>query len=114
MASNILAELWAIRDGLIMVRKQNINKIHIETDSHIIFQMLNRDSLAHQVYLEMVRDIQALLREFEAVWISFCYQEANRMADELTSLGKYTLFLYKYFDNIPSLFNILMIFPPYF
>ena len=41
-AANIMAELWAIRDSLVMTRKKNISSIHIETDFYTVFQMLSR------------------------------------------------------------------------
>lgn len=78
MASNVLAELYAIWDGLIMALNQHIKKIHIETDSYNVFQMLCRDPLMKPTHHKMVKDIRAPARDFEAVWISFCYREANR------------------------------------
>ena len=48
-------------------------------------------------------DIQALLQDFESVWINFCYREANRMADELACLGKDNVFLYEYYVQPPLL-----------
>lgn len=49
----------------------------------------------------MVQDIQTLTQEFDAVWISFCYWEANRVVDGLALIGKNNLFLYNYYDIIP-------------
>jgi len=102
IASNELAELWAIRDGLLMTKEQQIRKIHVETDSHTVFQMLHKDPMARQVHLKMVKDIRAIIKAFDEVWLSFFYREGNRVADALASLGKDTTFLYESFDHPPN------------
>lgn len=66
LATNVLAELWAIRDGIIMAQKKNIRKLHIENDSYTVLQMLRRDPMELQIRQEMVKDIRALIWEFEA------------------------------------------------
>ena len=40
VASNVTAELWAIRDGLMLAKDKDIRSIQIETDSKIVFDML--------------------------------------------------------------------------
>lgn len=45
-----------------------------------------------QIQQEMVKDIWALTREFDASWISFRYREANKIIDGLALLGKDNLF----------------------
>lgn len=93
LASNVSAELWAIRDGLIMVQQKNIMKIHIETDSCIVLQMLHRDSAMMQIHDEMVKDIRALIRQFKVVLTSFCTEKLiGCMADGSASLGKNSCF----------------------
>lgn len=52
------------------------------------------ENRGHQLLL---KDIQALLHECNKVWLSFCYREANRIADLLSKFGKGNIYLYKTF-----------------
>ena len=50
--TNVTAELWAIREGLVITTKMHIKRLHIETDSQ-------------QARRSLMLDIQALLHELE-------------------------------------------------
>lgn len=89
-----------------MVKKQAIRQIHIESDSYCVLQMITRGSKEMKIYQEMGQDIRALIREFDAVWISFCYREVNHLAYGLALLGKDKLFLYNYYDHLPPLLHV--------
>ena len=49
-ASNITTELRAIRDGLIMLIRLEINNIHIQTDSLIAVNMITRKKAVRVVH----------------------------------------------------------------
>ena len=38
--TNVTAELWAIREGLVLTRKMHIKRLHIETDSQTPLKFL--------------------------------------------------------------------------
>lgn len=65
--TNITAEIWAGREGLRLAQRKQIQCIHVETDSYTTFLMLSRNKADEQVDQILLRDIQALVLEFEVV-----------------------------------------------
>lgn len=45
-----------------------------------------------------------MVREFDGVWLSFGYREANRLVNILACLGKNNVFLYNTYVHPPLLF----------
>lgn len=71
--TNATTEIWAIREGLKLAISKQIRCIHIETDSHMTFLILNGRTAERQVHRLLVKDMQALVLKFDEVWSSFCY-----------------------------------------
>ena len=63
-ASNVIAELWAIRAGTILAKYHNITEICIETDSKTVFCMMHRRKAISRAHHHLLRIIQTLGDEF--------------------------------------------------
>ena len=58
---NFLAELWALRDGLIMCQNLQINALKIELDAKIIAELMSNSSNSNAVNSAMVADCRLLI-----------------------------------------------------
>lgn len=68
--------------------------------------MISRYQAEKQVHQMLLRDIQALLQEFEVVWLDFCYREANKVANLFATLEKCNMLVYQTCDNNPPNFAL--------
>ena len=85
---SFLAELWALRDGLIMCQNLQINALKIELDAKIIAELITNPSNSNAVNSAMVADCRLLISQVSQVKVTHCYQETNRCADGLAIVGK--------------------------
>lgn len=83
VASNIIAELLVIREILQLAKRHHIQSIHLESDSYVVLQLIHRGQSNTWTHQDLLTDILTLGHEFEEVWTSFCYREANGLADLL-------------------------------
>lgn len=63
-ASNVIAELWAIRAGPILAKSHNITEIHVETDSKTVYFFFCTVRRMKTVHHHLLRSIQTLLDYF--------------------------------------------------
>ena len=64
---NFLAELWALRDGLIMCQNLQINALKIELDAKIIAELMTNSSNSNAVNSAMVADCGLLISQVSQV-----------------------------------------------
>ena len=105
IATSFLAELWALRDGLIMCQNLQINALEIELDAKIIANLMNDSSNTNAVNSAMVADCRLLISQVPQVKVMHCYWETNRCVDGLARVGNKQLDAdIMYYNAPPSLF----------
>ncbi|KAM3200574.1 hypothetical protein P3L10_032936 [Capsicum annuum] len=79
-----MAELLAIRAGLLIAKENNLQAFEIETDSTTLITILNND---HPLYANIVAERRSLMEELGAVALTKIYREKNSVADCLVKEG---------------------------
>ncbi|KAL3527980.1 hypothetical protein ACH5RR_012636 [Cinchona calisaya] len=87
VASNNLAEVWALRDGLKLTLDSHCTRLFVETDSHNIIHLLNSKNSANHTFSHVIDDCRVLLRQFHQVKVQHAFCEANVVADCLAKEG---------------------------
>ena len=101
---SFLAELWALRDGLIMCQNLQINALKIELDAKIIAELITNPSNSNAVNSAMVADCRLLISQVLQVKVTHCYHETNCYADGLDRIENKQLDADIMYCNTPSLF----------
>ncbi|KAI8558096.1 hypothetical protein RHMOL_Rhmol04G0062800 [Rhododendron molle] len=88
-ASSIEAELWALRDGLILAMSKGLGrgKLEVEVDATLVLELIN-DRANHHDDLQLqdlVSQCRWLLEQFGLTTPKHIYREANRCADTLAN-----------------------------
>lgn len=76
------AELWAILHGVQLARCKGFDKVVFESDCLVAVGMI-KDCLAGITSTTIVRRIQRVFGQFEAIKIQFVRRECNSIADYL-------------------------------
>ena len=88
-SSNVLlAELWALRDGLTMASNLNIEKLIIHMDASEVINLLSKPFSTNQLTQPIVTDCRSILQVFQEYRVQHCYRETNRAADLLANMGR--------------------------
>ena len=82
----LTAEALALQLGIQQVRKLSIKKIHIEGDSKIIIDHLNRKSKCPWEIELLISDTQVLLSTVEEIVFFHVPRMGNRVADKVAHL----------------------------
>ena len=85
--SNIIAEFWALKDGLMLASQLGINQLLVELDAKVVVDLMLSSKSFNNSYSALLNDCRYLLRHFSQVRISHVYREANRCADHLAKGG---------------------------
>ena len=96
--NSCMAELWALRDGLLIAKEMGINNLIIELDALIVVLLMNNNT-ANLLVEPLLTDCRNLVREIPNKQIVHIYREANQCADALAKLGassldSFVIFLY--------------------
>ena len=90
VATNITAEFWALRDGLILASQLGITQLLVELDAKVVDLVLSRKS-SNSLYSSLLNDCRFLLNRFQQVRVSHAFREANCCANSLVIGGCYLL-----------------------
>ena len=88
--NSVMAELWALRDGLQMAATENIHNLIIELDEKFYgFAVVHlmKNSIVNFSPEPLLTDCRLLLRKFPNLRIEHVYREANQCADALARIG---------------------------
>nr|POE89082.1 putative ribonuclease h protein [Quercus suber] len=85
--SVLMAELWALRDGIHMAKNLHIHNLVINVDSAKAVNLLSSPSNFNRLTQPLVNDCRDTLQVFHKVQLLHCYREANRAADSLAKIG---------------------------
>ena len=86
-ATNMEAELWAVRDGLQLCKTMGIQALKVELDARIVVDWLVnplRTNLHHSLLISDCRD---LVTTFPEVRIKHYFREVNHCAGRLAKAG---------------------------
>ena len=84
--NSIMAELWALQDGLQMAAMKNIHNLIVELDALVVVQLM-KNSIVNLSLEPLLIDCRLLLRKFPNLRVEHAYREANQCADALAHIG---------------------------
>ena len=105
--NNILAELWALRDGLLLAKELGLQQLIIELDALSVVILMNNET--ENLLMEpLLTDCRNLLKEIPNKRVVHAFREANQCADTLAKLGSQSLYIFSVFCNpLPVVKSIL-------
>jgi ribonuclease HI len=106
ITNSLAAELWGLRDGLLLARNLNITKLIIEIDAKSVVDLLHNahtNQISSHPYSALINDCRCLMLDFETATIHHAHRESNYCADILAKEG------HRLLDHI-----VYFVFPPHF
>lgn len=102
IANSFLAELWGLREGLLLAKNRGISKLIAETDSETMVQVLRRDGMSTINSNVLVTDCKLLLDHFQDSKVVHIFREGNQCADYLANIGQSSPFGTTILDHPPE------------
>ncbi|GLT71848.1 hypothetical protein SLA2020_438390 [Shorea laevis] len=99
--SSLRAELWGIREGLILAYQRNIHNLIVEVDSMVAAQLLGSGISSHHPFYTLILDCREILSRIPRTSIQHVYREANQCADALTGIAHLQPLDFAVFDCCP-------------
>ena len=75
--SSLMAELWALKDGLYLAKELGFSSIYIEVDAELIVGLLFNPSCVNLVMEPLLFDCRNLLQDFTNPVVQHVFREAN-------------------------------------
>ena len=100
IANSFIAELWALRDGLLLCQQLNVQAIIIELDAKAIVYAFNLQANSNTVVSSIMDDYRHLVTHIPQTSIRHVFREANRSADWLANLGLNLDYDFKLFSSL--------------
>ena len=85
--SSIMAELWALKEGLSLARQLNLANLNIEIDIVVLIHFLTNPGTINLMLKPLLNDCRNLIEPFPNCSVTHIYREANRCADKLAKMG---------------------------
>ena len=85
--NSFMAEIWALRDGLLLCHHMKLPAIVIELDAKALVDALNNPMYANSVISPLFDDCKLLVTWIPRLCIRHINREANKCADHLASIG---------------------------
>ena len=98
--NSVMAELWALRDGLHLAVMENIYNLIVELDALAVVHLM-KNSITNLSLEPLLTDCRLLLKKFPTLQIVHAYRKANQCTDVLARIGSV--------NNVPF---ILFALPP--
>lgn len=107
--TSIMAELWALEDGLSLARQLNLQNINIELYVDVLVHLLTNLASDNLMLEPLLNDCKTLIRSFPNYLVTHIFREVNRCADRLAKMGavQITDFLILY-EPPPVVDNLLV------
>ena len=84
---SIVAELWALKDGLTVAKQLGIENICIEMDTEFIVHLVSSPSVVNQMLEPLLTDCRNLIKTFPNHTVAHAFKEANGCVDCLARMG---------------------------
>ena len=85
--SNVIAEFWALRDGLTTAAQLGLTNLEVEMDAKIVIDLVLSNANSNCAYSSLLNDCRSLLRKFQQVKMQHVYREVNKVAYGLARMG---------------------------
>ena len=98
------AELWGLREGLVLAKNLNIKNLLIEIDAKAVTDIINSQndtSFVTHPYSNLILECRSLLWCFEDARISHTHREGNYCADILAKEGIFSSSSFVYHSSPP-------------
>ena len=87
VSNSFVAELWGLRDGLIVCCNLNITSIIVELDAKAIVDIFQNSDYENGVVSPILEDCRQLMGRFQRIQFKHCFRQANRCADRLARMA---------------------------
>ena len=81
-----MAELWGLRDGLILCCNLNITSIIVELDAKAIVDIFQNLDYENNVVSPILDDCRQLICRFQRIQFKHCFRQANWCANRLAKM----------------------------
>ena len=85
--NSFLAELWSLRDGLILCVEAQVQAQIVEMDAKALVDAFSNQTKSNAVTSSLMEDCRHLASQIPQVSFRHVYREANMCADQLAKLG---------------------------
>ena len=85
--NSCIAELWSLRDGLILCVQAQVQALIVEMDAKALVDAFSNQSKTNTVNSSLMEDCRQLASQIPQVSFRHAYREANMCADQLAKLG---------------------------
>ena len=90
--TSTIAELWALKDGLIVVKQLGIENICIKMDADFIVHLVSSASMFNLMLEPLLTDCKNLIETFSNSLVAYVFRETNSCADRLVRMGTEFIF----------------------
>ena len=109
ISSSFIAELWALRDRLLIYVHRNFNAIEVELDAKVVIDVLPASNCTNNLVAPLVDDYRQLATQIHQICFKHYFREANQSANKLARMGaaqdsQFKLFLCSLVDLV-TIFN---------
>ena len=103
-----MAEFWALRDELLLVKEFGINNLIVELDA-LSMVLLMKNNTCNLLMEPLLTNCKNLLKEFPNTQVVHAYREANQCANALAKMGagSLTSFVVVFWTPPPMVDSIL-------
>ena len=85
--NSFTAEVWALRDGLLLCHQMNIPAIIVELDAKALVDAISNPRYSNTVISPIFYDCKCLLSQIPQVRIKHIFREANKCANRLANFA---------------------------
>ena len=99
--NSFVAELWGLRDGLLLCSNLNIPLLIVELDAKSIVDIFCKMGYVNDVISPLLDDCRLLISKFQQVHFKHCFRQSNHCADALARLGADQDLDFRIFESPP-------------
>ena len=99
--SSFVAEMWGLRDGLVLCKNLNIQCLAVELDASMIVDALTKPDYVNNIISPIFDDCKQLLTHFQQFQICHCFRQANCCAEMMARKGAEQQLDYCAFNSSP-------------
>ena len=85
--TSIIAEFWALRDGLQLAIQLGVQYLGVELDAKVVLDVISSGNSPNAAYSSLLFDCRLLLEKIPHIAVKHVFREANRSANALARIG---------------------------
>ena len=85
--TSIIAEFWALRDGLQLAIQLGVQYLGVELDAKVVLDVISSGNSPNAAYCSLLFDCRLLLEKIPHIAVKHVFREANRSANALARIG---------------------------